>query len=97
MTKRLLPLFFLALCAQAELVDRIVATVGRKVITASTVRQQLRIAALLERKPVDASPASLEASRQLCANGLGLNSLVIDGDSWPMSNAFRELGELMMS
>ena len=63
MIKRLLPLLLLAVCAQAELVDRIVATVGRKVITASTVRQQLRIAALLEGKPVDESPTNLEAMR----------------------------------
>ena len=63
MIKRLLPLLFLAVGSHAELVDRIVATVGRKVITASSVRQQLRIAALLEGKPVDASPASLEAMR----------------------------------
>ena len=63
MIKRLLPLLLLAVSAQAELVDRIVATVGRKVITASTVRQQLRIAALLEGKPVDESPTNLEAMR----------------------------------
>ena len=63
MIKRFLPLLLLAVSAQAELVDRIVATVGRKVITASTVRQQLRIAALLEGKPVDESPTNLEAMR----------------------------------
>ena len=62
-TKRLLLLLLLAGCAQAEIVDRIVATVGRKVITASTVRQQLRIAALLEGTPKDESPAALEAMR----------------------------------
>lgn len=63
MTQRLLLLLLLALSAQAEIVDRIVATVGRKVITASTVRQQLRIAALLEGNPADESPAALEAMR----------------------------------
>jgi hypothetical protein len=63
MSKRLLLLLLLALSAPAEIVDRIVATVGRKVITASTVRQQLRIAALLEGNPADESPAALEAMR----------------------------------
>ena len=63
MIKRLLPLLLLAVSAQAELVDRIVATVGRKVITASTVRQQLRIAALLEGKLVDESATNLETMR----------------------------------
>ena len=63
MTKQLLPLLLLAVGAHAEIVDRIVATVGRKVITASTVRQQLRIAALLDGNPVDESAAGYEAMR----------------------------------
>jgi hypothetical protein len=61
-----LPLIFVLLSglALAERVDYIAATVGRKVITASTVRQQLRVAALLDGKPVDESVAARDAIRE---------------------------------
>lgn len=56
-------LLSLAVFAPAEVVDRIVATVGRKVITASSVRQQIRVAALLEGVPVEESYEAFEAMR----------------------------------
>lgn len=58
-------LLLLALQAsQTAIVDRIAATVGKRVITASTVRQQLRIAALLNSQPIEASPAAFMAMRE---------------------------------
>lgn len=64
MIPRLLALFaLLAAAAPAEIVDRIVATVGRKVITASTVRQQIRVAALLDGAPLAETPDGFAAMR----------------------------------
>lgn len=63
--KRLLLIFvLLSGSAMAERVDYIAATVGRKVITASTVLQQLRVAALLDGKPMDESVAARNAIRE---------------------------------
>lgn len=64
MTIRMLGLCgLLAATASAEVVDRIVATVGRKVITASTVRHQIRVAALLDGAPVAESYEAFAAMR----------------------------------
>jgi len=49
--------------ARAEIVDRIVATVGRAVITDSMVRRSLRATALLARAPLNESPAVWEEAR----------------------------------
>jgi len=57
-------LLLLAPSAPAEVVDRIVATVGRRVITASSVRQQIRVAALLEGVPVEETYVAFEAMRE---------------------------------
>jgi hypothetical protein len=56
-------LLLLAFAAPAEVVDRIVATVGRKVLTAAAVRQQIRVAALLNGAPPEESFAAFEAMR----------------------------------
>ncbi len=56
------PLFlFLALFAHAEIIDRIAVTVDKQVIAESDVIRYLRVAAFLDRKPVDLSP---QARRQ---------------------------------
>ena len=41
--------------AQAGILDRIAVTVGRQVITESDVDRDLRVAAFLDRKPIDLS------------------------------------------
>jgi hypothetical protein len=63
MMRLLTVLLLLASSAAAEVVDRIVATVGRRVITASSVRQQIRVAALLDGAPAEESYAAFEAMR----------------------------------
>ncbi|MBL8239100.1 MAG: hypothetical protein JNM66_16880 [Bryobacterales bacterium] len=52
-----------SLAAAAAIVDGIVATVGRVVITDSMVRRSLRTAALLAKAPLDESPKAWEESR----------------------------------
>jgi hypothetical protein len=56
-------LLLLAFVAPAEVVDRIVATVGRRVITAATVRQQIRVAALFNGTEPEESFQAFEAMR----------------------------------
>jgi hypothetical protein len=51
------------LAASAAIVDGIVATVGRAVITDSMVRRALRTAALLARAPLEETPKVWEESR----------------------------------
>ncbi len=63
MKRALAILLLLAAYAPAEVVDRIAATVGRQVITASSVRQQIRVAALLEGVPVEETYVAFEAMR----------------------------------
>ncbi|OYW09462.1 MAG: hypothetical protein B7X34_06730 [Acidobacteriia bacterium 12-62-4] len=63
MMRILTVLLLLSSSAAAEVVDRIVATVGRRVITASSVRQQIRVAALLDGAPAEESYAAFEAMR----------------------------------
>jgi len=60
---RLLPCLALLLCAllHAEIIDRIAASVGNLVITASDLDRQIRVAAFLNRTQPDFSPASRRA------------------------------------
>lgn len=53
----------LAIASNAEIVDRIVATVGRAVITDSMVRRSLRATAFLARSPLSESPVVWEETR----------------------------------
>lgn len=53
----------IATAARAEIVDRIVATVGRAVITDSMVRRSLRATALLARTPLRETPEAWEETR----------------------------------
>ncbi len=48
-------LMFAMVVAQGAILDRIAVTVGRQVITESDVDRDLRVAAFLDRKPVDLS------------------------------------------
>ena len=48
--------FFGLICLQAEIVDRIAATVAKQVIAESEVMEELRVTAFLEALPADASP-----------------------------------------
>jgi len=52
-----------AVAAHAEIVDRIVATVGRAVITDSQLRRSLRVSAMLARTPLNESQAVWEEAR----------------------------------
>lgn len=54
---RSLALLAIAVSAQAVVLDRIAVTVGRQVIAESDVERDLRVAAFLDRKPVDLSGA----------------------------------------
>ena len=56
-------LLVLALAARAVIVDGIVATVGRNVITDSMVRRSLRTSAFLAREPLAETEAAWEQSR----------------------------------
>lgn len=60
---RILLLALSILTATATIVDGIVATVGRAVITDSAVRRSLRISALLAKEPLRENDANWEASR----------------------------------
>jgi hypothetical protein len=60
---RVLFTFALALAASAAIVDGIVATVGRAVITDSMVRRALRNAALLAKEPLRETEAVWEENR----------------------------------
>lgn len=53
----------IAVAAHAEIVDRIVATVGRAVITDSQLRRSLRVSAMLARTPLNESQAVWEEAR----------------------------------
>jgi hypothetical protein len=61
--RRLLLLLASTLCASSAIVDGIVATVGRTVITDSMVRRSLRTAAFLAQVPLEETPAVWEESR----------------------------------
>ena len=61
--RNLLLALCLAIAARAEIVDRIVATVGRAVITDSQVRRSLRASAMLARAPLNESQAVWEEAR----------------------------------
>ena len=56
-------IFVLALAASAAIVDGIVATVGRSVITDSMVRRSMRNAALLAKEPLVETEAVWELNR----------------------------------
>lgn len=60
---RLLFLCASILCAYAAIVDGIVATVGRTVITDSMVRRSLRAGALLAKAPLEETPTVWEENR----------------------------------
>ncbi|MBI2687840.1 MAG: hypothetical protein HYX27_16140 [Acidobacteria bacterium] len=60
---RTLLLLLTAFSASAVIVDGIVATVGRAVITDSMVRRSLRTAALLAREPLQETEANWEVNR----------------------------------
>ena len=56
----------ISLSAHSAVVDRIAVTVGKQVITESDLIRDLRVAALIDRKPVDLSPtAKREAAVRL--------------------------------
>jgi len=61
--RRALLFSILALALGAVVVDRIVATVGRAIITDGMVRRSLRAAALLNRTPLDESQAIWDETR----------------------------------
>jgi hypothetical protein len=61
--KRTCLLIVFALAAAAAIVDGIVATVGRTVITDSMVRRLLRTTAFLAKTPLQETPANWEESR----------------------------------
>jgi hypothetical protein len=61
--KGILLILAMALALQAAVVDGIVATVGRSVITDSAVRRGLRTAALLSQEPLRETRVLWEASR----------------------------------
>jgi hypothetical protein len=61
--RRLTLYLILSLAAAAAIVDGIVATVGRTVITDSMVRRSLRTAALLAKAPLEETPKVWEESR----------------------------------
>ena len=61
--RTLLLALVIASAARAEIVDRIVATVGRAVITDSMVRRSMRTTALLARAPLNESAATWEETR----------------------------------
>ncbi|MBM3782985.1 MAG: hypothetical protein FJW30_01430 [Acidobacteria bacterium] len=63
MIRRALLFSILALALGAVVVDRIVATVGRAIITDGMVRRSLRAAALLNRTPLDESQAIWDETR----------------------------------
>ena len=48
--------------AQAEVLDRIAVTVGKQVITESEILRDLRVAAFIDGKPPDMSPAAKRKS-----------------------------------
>lgn len=60
---RVLLLLIAAMAVQATIVDAIVATVGRSVVTGSMVRRSIRVEALLSKEPLVETPAIWEDHR----------------------------------
>src|SRR3984885_8109581 len=73
---------------QAETLDRIAVSIGREVITESQVILDLRVAAFLDRKPVDLSgPAKRQAAERLVDQILILREAVDSHVTLPSTEA----------
>ncbi|MCC6341342.1 MAG: hypothetical protein IT166_04035 [Bryobacterales bacterium] len=88
----------LALSCPAEIIDRIAATVGTKVITESMVMEQIRLAAFYDNKEPDFSPAS----KRNAADALISRTLLVqemDDTRYPdppMSEVLQYLKDIIM-
>lgn len=92
--RRLLPplilLFAIVPVLPAEVVDRITAVVGRRIITDSLVREQLRIAALFNGQPlVDNRLARAEMRDRLIERALVLEEMTVSRYPMPERNEMR--------